>query len=683
MLKHLYKSFIISIISGSLLTIQPTVVFAAGTNTTDQNGVITNTQSHKFEKIKDEDMLASITMLGGGFIAGRMVSSYEPITTDVMIAGAAGVAFIAGEIMSNMKFKGTIDEMTIEVQKKSDGTVNEEQIKRLQDLKKSYEEAKKTTKTKKTLQLAAAAGFGIAAATAIYLSMTEEGMVGSCRLALNSARTSLTTCVSTGVSGNADSVGCGACQIGLNAWEGVYNSYYTTRKPPGKSSLKDTSAEKLEMTLNKPLVGCKGGATAPAIASGVESVCKPSVLKMIKNQTEADPKNLVKTSSILNSILKIPYYSAAPVIHTKPINYFEKALDIFFPSAKASWIPMLGLTAGVAAAFFAVTAATAVEIDMLMFVPTNRAIAFGLFAATSYMAAKSSDNVIKKLDGNITKIDKILNDMNKMANGVKAQNITNQQIKIQTIDKNGNEQMEFSKNGTVKTPCLTGNSTENCASTTDALKNMPGFANLPDSFKDLATQTTSLGDRLSGATGISGSALSSAEALGNKQNAIAKLLKGRQEAFLQKNKIDLKKEEGKLQDRLNARARGALQKHGMTATGLMSSIGGSTINPSDKSVTDLGSNAGKGLTPTAAVVDISAPAGEDKEKDTLNLDFKEDTAGMAAVDMSGGTTSAAPEYQIDSNEINGQNGPSLFEVISSRYIKSGYPKLLEEEPAKN
>lgn len=683
MLKHLYKSFIISIISGSLLTIQPTVVFAAGTNTTDKNGVITNTQSHKFEKIKDEDMLASLTMLGSGFIAGRMVSSYEPLTMDVTIAGAAGVAFIAGEILSNMKFKGTIDEMTIDVQKKTDGTVNEEQIKRLQDLRKSYEEAKSTTKTKKTLQLAAAAGFGIAAATAIYLSMTEEGMVGSCRLALNSARTSLSACAATSATANPDSAGCVACLPGVARWEGVYNAYYKARQSPGPSLAKDKITETLEKPILTPIPECQAGATAMAAATGLESVCKPSILKMVKNQTDADLKKLVSpTSSFINKFLKIPVYTAAPLLQSRELNYFEKGLEFFFPSARASWMPMLGLAAGALVAFFAITGAVAVEIDMLMFVPTNRAIAFGLFATTSYLAAKSSDNVIKKLDENITKIDKVLYDLNKMAAGVKAQNLTNQQIKMQTIDKNNNEQIEFSKNGTVKTPCMTGNSTENCASITDTLKSMPGFANLPDSFKDLASQSTSLGDKLSGATGISGSTLSSADALGNKQNAISKLLKGRQEAFLKTNKIDLKKAEGKLQEKLNARAKNALRQKGMTATGLMSSIGGTTINPSDKSVTDLSSY--KGLTPTAAVVDISAPPGEDKEKDSLKLDFNETSDNIAAVDMSGGTSgSNTPEYQMDSNEINGKNGPSLFEVISSRYIKSGYPKLLEEEPAKN
>ena len=148
MLKYLYKTFLITFLSWSLLVVQSNAVFAqadVGTTTTDNNGVITHKQNFNFNKISDADMLASITMLAGGFVAGRMIASYRPMTMDVMIAGAAGAAFIAGEVMSNMKFKGTIDALTLEIQKKNDGTVNEEQIQRLTDLKTSYEEAKKTT----------------------------------------------------------------------------------------------------------------------------------------------------------------------------------------------------------------------------------------------------------------------------------------------------------------------------------------------------------------------------------------------------------------------------------------------------------------------------------------------------------------------------------------------------------
>jgi len=229
---------------------------------------------------------------------------------------------------------------------------------------------------------------------------------------------------------------------------------------------------------------------------------------------------------------------------------------------------------------------------------------------------------------------------------------------------------------------MASNSTTNCKSTTDALASMPGFANLPDSFKDLAAQTTTLGDKLSGTNGISGSALSSANALASKQNAVAKLLKSRQEAYEKLTGVNVNKEQGKLLERLNAKTKKALMKNGMTASGMMASIGGSPISTSDLKE-KLKPEIAKDSKPNSNLVDISSNT-DDKEKDTLNLDFKEaPSEDVAALDMSGGTTSSSqPEYQIDSNEINGENGPTIFELLSNRYIKSGYPKLLEEEPAK-
>ncbi len=140
MLKHLYKTFLISLITWSLLSFNSAIVFAQsekGVVTTDSKGVISSTKQHKFEKISDTDMLSSIAMLAAGVVAGRIIKNYgfsnRPLTADLVIAAAGGVAFVAGEVMSNVKFKGTIDEMTVEVVKKSDGTINEEQIQRLKD----------------------------------------------------------------------------------------------------------------------------------------------------------------------------------------------------------------------------------------------------------------------------------------------------------------------------------------------------------------------------------------------------------------------------------------------------------------------------------------------------------------------------------------------------------------------
>lgn len=699
MLKYFYKTFLIAILSGSLLSLQSGAALAAGTNSTDSKGVITNTQSHQFDKVTDSDMLASLGMLSGGFITGRMLKSYTPVTTDVMIAGAAGVAFIAGEVLSNMKFKGTIDAMTIEVSKKSDGKVNEEQIQRLQDLKKSYEEAKNTTKTKKMLQMASAVAFGVASATAGYMAYNEYQAAAGCVSAMTTSLAALNTCpeADTPQTVAVYKPECARCALQVKELQIAFAKIEAGRISPGPSLLEDKAIKPTQAAAMIPKCSdmYPGAVTPMGVSAKIASTCGLALKAESLNQiysTIPPSKIVFQSNDLLNELLfkgdvpKISYerFQSRDISNNSMI---KTALDFFFPTAQASWLPMLGLGGGLLTSFVLGTSAAATQIDMYMFVPFNRSLAFAALGGVALLSANSSQNVMDKLDENIAKIDTILAGLDKMAAGVKAQNLTQQQISIKTVNRENQAIIPFSKNNS-KTDCLMNNSTENCKLASNQLSSMPGFANLPDSFKDIATQSVSLGDKLSGSSGLSGSTLASAEALGNKQNAIAKLLANRNAAYekLTGGKVNLKNEQGKFLDGLKGAWKKSLQKQGMTATGMMASIGNSGISGAGSSNGFKANEvAPKSPAVTANVVDISAQ-GDDKDKDTLNLDFKEAPAeNFAAVDMSGGTSSggSAPEYIIDSNEINGKNGPSLFEVISGRYIKSGYPKLLEEEPTKN
>lgn len=694
MLKHLYKTLLISVISGSLLTLQTTTAFAAatetqGTVTTDDKGVITATKNYQFEKISDQDMLTSITMLAGGFITGRMLASYRPLTTDVMIAGAGGVAFIAGEVISNVKFKGTIDEMTVEVQKKSDGTVNEAQIQRLQDLKKSYEEAKKTTKTKKTLQLAAAAAFGAAALTAGYYAMTETSTAGLCKATINLAKTALGTCSASGSVANPEAPGCGVCLAKIQAYEAAFLKYTTSRPVPASSLTKGAAMTPDETFLSTPTNFCFGqvGATVGGVAAKMQTSCGGAMGVHIKNQVEANIADLTKGFTSHEGLINKYLGGSAGLIsydqfQSREPSYFEKGLDLLFPRAEAGWLPLLGLGASTAASFFLITGTTAMELDLMMFVPANRAIAFGVLAGLAYMASRSSDNVIKKIDENISKIDTILADLAKLAKGVKAQNLATQTIDMKTIKPGSNTYSPYSTSGNAKTPCMTSNSSANCEALSSKLTNMPGFANLPESLKNIANQSVGLADQLSGSSGVSGSTISSAESLGNKQNAISKALKAQNEKLskIAGAKNSPSKKEEKLLNGMRARVRSALQKNGMTATGFMGSVG---ATPIDSSLAKNAAEEGAGGKSEALAQDLLAGGPAPEKDESLKLDFKEDSPALGLADSSGGSSSSGDQYDVKTDEIAGDNGPSIFELISRRYIKSGYPKLLEEEPTKN
>ena len=709
MLKHLYKTSLISVLTWSLLSFNSAIVLAQSetkaTVTTDSKGVITSSKTHTFGKISDADMLSSIARLAAGVVAGRIIKNYgfsdRPLTADLVMAAAGGVAFVAGEVMSNVKFKGTIDEMTVEVVKKSDGTINEEQIQRLQDLKKSYEEAKKTTKTKKTLQLASAAAFAGAAATATYHAIVEAKLFTACMGSITTGSGALTTCpeaLSSGpYMGPRYKAECEMASSMITGYKTQLGKVEEDRLSPGPSLKEKTVVEGLQDSM-KATEFCAsstfpGSVTPPTACGGVKSTCTTYATTQRMNQMySTNPLQLgMNSNDLLDQLLNkgnaqkitLEQGSFQKNFADRVWGFLSNAL---FPEAKASWLPMFGLTGSTLASFFLITGETAVQVDNFIFAPKNRAIAFGGLALVALNASRSSDNTIDKLDENIKKIDIILSDMHKLAKGVKTQNISAQNAAITTVNPGAVNVGSYSTNGTTKSQCMSNNSTENCASLADQLKSMPSLTNLPDSFKNIASQSVSMAEGLSGTTGISGSTLSTAEALGNKQNAIAKVLKN-QQATLEKlsgGKLNFAKEQNKFLDGMRARVKKGLMKSGMTATGFMASIGASPIDSSSSKDDDKKLAKGTPLS-TGNVVNTAATGDADteKEKEALKLEFKDETPVVEGDTLYAAGGSGKPEYDMKTNEISGEYGPSLFEVISRRYIKSGYPKLLEEEPTES
>lgn len=728
MLRHLYRTFIIAVISGSLLSYQTTALAQTSTPiTTDSKGVKSKTTSEKLDKIENSDMLASIVMLATGVIAARLLMKYKPPTTDMMIAAAGGAAFIAGEVMSNMGFKAEMDEQTVQITKKSDGSVDQAQIEHLNKLKESYEKAKKTTETKKMLQMGAAAAFAAAAAMAGYMAYTEAAAVKACQTAITTGLSPNTSCpeeVATrmeidelsllpdptgatkikigelAIKAEAQGAACKKCAGELTQLQTLMTTIDGIRQSPGPS-MKEKQAAETPQTKAKTLAGalCIGAApvspSPQAAKTPVGTACQKALTLESINQIYAyDPaskEGLFSQNLMLNQILygsmpqKISY---SEFQSPTPESMLEKMFGYIVPSAEAGWLPLLGLAGGAAIGAFGLTyMGLAVELDALLFVPSNRVIAWGTLAALSFMASRSSDNVIKKLDENIKKIDKILADMNALQKGINSSNLADQGIQVKGIGSAKGSIQSFSVDDKVKSQCMQSNDSSNCKSLADSLTGMPGFGNLPDSFKDIASQSARLGDGVSGTNGISGSTLANAESLANRQSAVAKLLKAQQEKLnaqlsaAGKPKVDFDKEQAKFLDRLKTAAKKGLDSKGVTPAGFLSSIGATPIDSKAAGLSDLGK---KDTDKKASQLPVEMEGGGAGVDDTsgLALDFKDAPAGEEFAANAVGKDSAG-EYDVKTDEINGENGPSLFEVISGRYLKSGYPKLLEVEPVKN
>lgn len=718
MLRHLYKTLIISIMCGSL-SIMNMTAFAqeagaqGSTSTTtkakptnavtrDANGVYKKTDKHSFSKIEDADMLASITMLAVGTIAGRALVSYKPMTTDLMVAGAGGAAFMVGEIMSNVAYKKKMDDMTVEITKSSDGQKDQAQIQRLEDLKKSYEEAKKTTNTKKMLQTAAAAAFAGAAAMAAWAAYTEYSLFLKCMTALKTQSPLVKACPESKAStlaapaAAALEAACQSCTVGLDGLLMQMQTINVERQSPGPSMVEKGTIFPKQTAAKAYLSGiCKAPSTSSEAAIlKVTPLCLAALEAESVNQIYGyKPTVTYNENNLLNKILfpvQAPKFSYE-IMQSRDLSssvLVEKLFDLILPKAEAGWLPLLGLGASTAATYFLITGTLATTVDMQMFVPFNRAIAFGGLAVLSFLAVKSSDNQIKKIDKNISDIDKILTEMNALASGIKTNTIQERQIHMAGFNTSNHADVQLSTNPSVKTDCITSNSSSNCTSLTNELKAMPDFANLPDSFKGIASQAAKLGDGLSGTNVISGSTLSTAANLANKANAISKAQKSVQAKlnglYGANRQVDFDKAEKNLIGKWNEQTAKALRSKDTSAGSFLGSIGMSPIASPDSKTAAVAPAPGKKPV-TFGTGSNSAPGtGPAKEKD-FELDFKEEGVAEAGFASTGDGSAATKDevYDIGQNDINTNSNESIFQMISNRYIKSGYPKLLEEEPVKN
>ncbi|MBC7539013.1 MAG: hypothetical protein H7281_09345, partial [Bacteriovorax sp.] len=519
MLKLLYKTLLISVMSGSLMTINMTA-FAQETTgsataqmskssesnvTRDKNGVLKKTETHKFDGVESADMLASITMLATGTIAGRMLVSYRPVTNDVMIAAVGGLAFMAGEVISNVKFKKTIEDMSVEITKTNDGKKDQAQIDRLQDLKQSYEEAKKTTGTKKTMQLAAAAAFAGAAAFASYMAYQEYTLAANCKTALTASTETLNVCIKAGLTAAAavpvgtllvkEGLACGTCQAQLAPFSIYMKSIEAQRVSPGPSALESSqiTPEQTTALLPKCVAETASGAViAPKAGSAVNMACGAALKSEMLHQVFSYKPNASLFSDNGNSLInKILFGSQIPVVsyeqmQSKNLSGFEKisyqVLNLFLPEAEASWLPLLGLGVATTASYVLISGTLATTVDMQMFVPLNRAIAFGTLAGLSFLASKASQDQMDKLDANIVKIDQILKDMDTLQNGIKTNNVNEQQIKLAAFQANQAQEIPLNPNPAVKSDCASSMGSSNCKPLANQVANMPGFSDLPDSF---------------------------------------------------------------------------------------------------------------------------------------------------------------------------------------------------------
>lgn len=708
MIELFYKSLIISLISaqlsfGSLSAYSAEVENTKATAsmsktdnsglTRDSNGVLKKTETHSFSGTGESDALSSVTMLAIGVIGMRLLT-YQKRTLDMTIVVAASAAYIAAEIANVMSLKKQLKDMEIKVTKSSDGKNDQAQIETLEKLKESYEKVKKSSQTRKMLQLTAAAVYGGALAIAAYQRLTEEGQMASCLAASAEAKTELATCAASTSLAASESASCALCGAMVADTEtGITQGDMENQDLPRASQDKVIAAHtidgKTDLSIKTP---CAGAAASAIKGKTLVGAC---TTYLVTKKTNESWGTVVKASASTNKpIIELerlmyagipslpkntPNKSIDPLLSIK-IN-FEKGMEFLFPKAEAGMTAFLGLGVGAAAAFWGAQTKMGQAIDGYIFTPGGRIIIWGILAGAALMAAKSTQSEIDKIDGHLQKIAQILKDMNTLKSGIKSNNVNEQQIKYASISPGQDQMLQLNSDTNVKTDCLASAGNSNCTALSDTIRSMPGFSELPESLKSITSQSAKLGDGLSGTNAISGATLSAAEALANKQGAIAKLgnsIKNKiNEKLLKsgKQKIDFDKQEKGLWGVMKAQTGNALKASGMTGGAFLSSTG---IAPISSALT--ASNTPLKMSPPRGAPNSSQSEKNKNKEGEFMLDLSDNSSDLTT---GTGGLEAAGSFDIGSNDINTNSEASIFQVISNRYIRSAYPKLLEEIPIKN
>lgn len=647
----------------------------------------------KTEKIKDQNLIATLTMTTIGLLTSRLYSC--KMTPDMMIAAAGGAGFIGGEIIATLKLNNIMKGLEEEIVRDLNGDINKEQVESFKRLRKSYEGAMKIANIKKMLQQAVSAAFLAAGVMAYTLIAKEEAAFLACELAL------------MGPTVNA----CPGLAASATATTGMLLNLKEKRWLPAPSAQgaavekANLVAEKAsEKTFQSQAMALSASYSATCATPGGAWACVPAAQCKVANQAIPAacvtitptlsassgfcpaPLSVSQRGSELNKVLMSPKF---------PILLLPYLLnELMAPNAEAALFTPLGITAAVAVSFIILTSKTlGTEIDTFLLAPKNRAIIWGVLGGLVYYASTATDNVIKKIESNIKKIDEVLNSLHKLNQGVAGSNATNvvegtnsnlsnlrKELKNSLVPGENNYE-DFSLPAGETFPCYTGSDGKNCKSFEDVSKSLKGFE-----YLDAETQKTvngilknmnsfNGGSKVAGATlkGIENS-LGGANALNRK---LANLKKDAQKRRLKdKVKFDPAASEKKFAEKLESSVRGALLRSNSSPEQMMASIyGSSKAFLDDKNKTQpLEDEKLPQSASEFAIGTMDTPGSFNNKSDLDELDESK-IVSEDVVDKNGEKVNI-DNYQL-TNDITKDSSPSIFDLISNRYRASAFPRLFK------
>lgn len=703
---YVLRAFFIAILSGSLLLFD-----------FSYKGI--ETKKVYAEEIKDSNMFATLAMSATGLIASRLYT-YPKLTPDMIAAAVGGAAFIAGEIAAYAQFRDQLKDFEMEIVRDDKGNIDNKQIETIEKLLQSYEKGKDTAKTKKTLQMAAAAAFAVAAGIAAFQTAADEAALTACKTSITAAQTAAGACMGNPEPTSACSnpytaalcasytAACAKCAPDPAAIMAQHLAVVMGRETPGPNMGFFTKVLTTKKTMDTLTAQACVMQPLPAAVTAALATVKTSCPGANVSTTATEAGGNVALTWVNNSNPSIQNLQYRKALHA-----FIASLMISKAHAStfSSPLSMMGIASSAAVAFvMANYLGVANLVDMNLLIAKRRMIIWAAMAATTMMAAQATDNVIQKIESNIQKIKNILQRMYELHPGSFAskpqlvdalkgkltpvKKIT--EVAINNVDATGKK----IEGTTGKLPCVMGEENGKCTDVEAAMQKMDGFNSLPAELKNETKGVMDLGKALNGADKISSGALDAAGKLADKSNAISdrtkaqrkrlqEVLNSKKDANGKSPNYDFDKNTNDMKASLLKNVEDNMKKKGLTNASVAQMFG-SDMNAM-AALSNKGDLEGKNKNNKGNVVDLSGAQGakpaEDPNKDLTDMDLAaEDVAGISADELAdaaaaGDSKDMTEEYDLSSN-VHTDPEVNIFDIISKRYMSTGYKRLLQRKNMK-
>ncbi|OFZ21409.1 MAG: hypothetical protein A2202_05550 [Bdellovibrionales bacterium RIFOXYA1_FULL_36_14] len=586
------------------------------------------------EVYSNGDILNMVTMLGVGAVSKSLLTC-KVKTTDTTIAAASGISYLGGEVYSFFAYKG-VEAKYLEYGRDIDGKLIDSDKKALEALKNNYESIKDVTTTKKYLQYAAAAGFTTSAVLAYWDAYEVSELKEACKMAL---QTTVSKCA---IEGTIES----ACLASLPDVIRKENLLDAILGSSDKKTSKEAKTE-IELKSDEAAIALKSTCSVAPCAQEAILVCDHYKKELKRTLGECDETDL-----------KDPFFQQDNQTLKKSA-YWEFLLSSAMAENKLTSV--LGMGAVGVGVYLGMVDKQAGYVDKMISKPFNRGVAFSAFAGLSYLAAKSSDEVIKTLEKNINRIEKVLAPMKKP--GTAAIYIPSEvpmAIHSDIININVAQPVDSVK---IPTTQVYTEQKEFDPKNLDKLTNLGTGVN-----KTSAQLITAISDGVSGQNNLSGATLNNAKTLTNGHMAMRDKLRSIQ------SKIGAKTKKGELPNALN------LEKKAASDLGeiLNKSFSGAGSSPDQarevfKDVIPMKDVNTKDFSVVATKLDAPAKESFDSYTNYIPIPEKKNKGKEEVVN----SALQLEKFQNSTNEVNDAD-KTLWDIISFRYFRSAYPVFSDE-----